>query len=97
MAIKIAPIHTVQPDMPLTTALSMLLEAEISALPVVDATGVLLDVYARGDITLLARGNAYRRLQYEDLTVAQALSLIGGPASHPSGAADGADGAPSAT
>ena len=41
MAIKIAPIHTVQPDMPLTTALSMLLEAEISALPVVDATGVL--------------------------------------------------------
>ena len=74
---KIAPIHTVHPDVPLTTALSMLLEAGISSLPVMDSSGVLLDVYARGDITLLAKGNAYYRLQWEDLTVGQALSLAG--------------------
>jgi CBS domain-containing protein len=81
VAISITPIHTIQPDMPLTTALSMLLEAGISALPVVDSDGVLLDVYARGDITLLACCNAYSRLQYEDMTVGQALSLVGGPRS----------------
>jgi CBS domain-containing protein len=73
--------------MPLTTALLMLLEAGISALPVVDAEGVLLDVYARGDITLLARSNAYSRLQFEDMTVAQALSLAGLPGSSGSGSA----------
>lgn len=76
-SIKIAPIHTVTPDTLLTTALSMLLEAGVSSLPVVDAQGVLLDVYARGDITLLTKGNAYNRLQWEDLTVGQALTLSG--------------------
>ena len=78
VAIQITPIHTIHPDMPLTTALSMLLEAGVSALPVVDDHGVLLDVYARGDITLLARSNAYSRLQYEELSVGAALSLVGG-------------------
>ena len=78
VAIAITPIHTIQADMPLTTALSMLLEAGISALPVVDGDGVLLDVYARGDITLLVRSNAYSRLQFEEMTVGQALSLVGG-------------------
>jgi CBS domain len=72
----------VQPDTPLTTALSMLLEAGISALPVVNGSGSLLDVYARGDITLLARCNAYSRLQFEDMTVGQALSLAGCAATH---------------
>ena len=38
---------------------------------------MLLDVYARGDITLLAKGGAYNRLQWEDLTVGQALALAG--------------------
>ncbi len=47
----------------------MLLEAGVSALPVVDDKRCLLDVYARGDITALARGNAYNRLQWEDVTV----------------------------
>ena len=78
MPISITPIHTVQPAVPLTTALSMLLEAGISALPVVDENGVLLDVYARGDITLLVRSHAYSRLQFEDMTVGQALSLVSG-------------------
>jgi CBS domain-containing protein len=89
--IRITAIHTIQPNMPLTTALLMLLEAGISALPVVDADGVLLDVYARGDITLLARSNAYSRLQFEDMTVAQALSLAGIPGTSGSGSAGNSD------
>jgi CBS-domain-containing membrane protein len=62
VATTVTPIHTVHPDMPLTTALSMLMEAGVSALPVVDQDGVLLDVYARSDITLLTRGSAYLHL-----------------------------------
>jgi CBS-domain-containing membrane protein len=47
----------------------MLLETGVSALPVVDEKRCLLDVYARSDITQLCRGNAYNRLQWEDVTV----------------------------
>jgi CBS-domain-containing membrane protein len=50
-------------------ALALLLEAGVSALPVVDERRCLLDVYARSDITALAQGNAYSRLQWEDVTV----------------------------
>ena len=43
--------------------------------------GVLIDQYARADITQLAKGNAYNRLQWEEMTVGQALALaqIGNP------------------
>ena len=78
MPTTVTPIHTIQPDAPLTMALSMLMEGGVSALPVVDADGALLDVYARSDITLLTRGCAYLRLQLEDMSVAQALALAGG-------------------
>ena len=63
------PPHTVMPSTPLLTALGMLLETGVSALPVVDEKRCLLDVYARSDITQLCRGNAYNRLQWEDVTV----------------------------
>ncbi|CAL5223035.1 g5490 [Coccomyxa viridis] len=78
---KVGQLHTVQPTTPLTTALSMLLEAGVSVLPIVDANGVLIDQYARADITQLAKGNAYNRLQWEEMTVGQALALaqIGNP------------------
>jgi hypothetical protein len=46
-----------------------------SALPVLDDSGALLDIYARADITALAASNTYNRLQWEDLTVGQALSM----------------------
>lgn len=63
---------------PLTTALSMLLETGVSALPVVDDKRVLLDIYARADITQLCRGNAYNRLQQEDVTVSrERVELLG--------------------
>lgn len=71
----VAPLHAVTPGMPLTSALGMLLDAGVSALPVVDEGGVLQDIYARADITKLCKGNAYNRLQWEDVTVGQALSL----------------------
>lgn len=63
------PLHTVMLHTPLTTALSMLLETGVSALPVVDERRCLVDVYARSQITDLCKGNAYNRLQWEDVTV----------------------------
>ncbi|KAL4424148.1 hypothetical protein ABPG75_001449 [Micractinium tetrahymenae] len=86
---RVAKLACVRPDTPLTQALGLLLEMGVSCLPVVDASGVLLDVYARADITLLAKGNAYARLQFEDVTVGQALALAG-PALPPPQAAAGA-------
>lgn len=47
----------------------MLLETGVSSLPVIDANRRLVDVYARSDITALCFGNAYNRLQSEDVTV----------------------------
>lgn len=47
----------------------------MSALPVLDDQGGLVDIYARADITALAAANAYNRLQWEDVTVGQALRL----------------------
>ncbi len=67
-------------------ALGLLLEGGVSALPVVDEQRRLVDVYARGDITALARGNAYNRLQWEDVTVSAPRlrgareATVGGPA-----------------
>jgi len=58
---------------PLTEALSLL--KEFGCLPVVDEDGLLLDIYARTDIVSLAKSNAYSRLQFEEVTVGQALSL----------------------
>lgn len=63
------PLHTITPSTPLTAALSLLLEAGVSALPVVDERRTLLDIYARSEITALCKGNAYNRLQWEDVTV----------------------------
>lgn len=55
----------------------------MSSLPVVTEAGVLLDVYARADITALCKGNAYSRLAWEDVTVrvpraAAAVAACGG-------------------
>jgi hypothetical protein len=40
-------------ETPLTSALQILLDKGVSSLPVVDESGVLLDVYSRSDITML--------------------------------------------
>ena len=56
-------------------ALNLLLDADVSALPVVNGDNILIDIYTRTDITHLAKNHAYTRLQQEELTVHQALSL----------------------
>jgi 5'-AMP-activated protein kinase, regulatory gamma subunit len=45
----------------------------ISALPIVNEHGVLMDLYARGDVIRLAANSAYRSIPLKNLSVAQAL------------------------
>ncbi|KAL6784463.1 SNRKBG1 [Auxenochlorella protothecoides x Auxenochlorella symbiontica] len=76
---RFVDLACVEPTAPLSTALRLLLETGVSCLPVVDDARTLLDVYARADICMLAKGNAYSRLQQEDVTVGQALTLASAP------------------
>lgn len=77
---KVEVIKTVTKAMLLTDAMEMILDSGVSSIPVLEETGAVCDIFARADVTSLAKGNAYSRLQFEDFTVGQALSLAaGGP------------------
>lgn len=60
---------------PLSTAFR-LLDQGVSSIPIVDENGSLLDVYARSDITTLAKDSIYAHIQLDQLTVEQALQLV---------------------
>ncbi|KAK2175388.1 hypothetical protein NP493_732g01017 [Ridgeia piscesae] len=63
-------IATAHPSTPLITALNMFVEKRISALPVVDDSGRVVDVYAKFDAINLAAEKTYNNL---DITIEQAM------------------------
>ncbi|KAK4395451.1 Sucrose nonfermenting 4-like protein [Sesamum angolense] len=69
------PLLTLHPNDPLNTALTLLLEAQISSIPIVDKSGIFINIYSRSDITSLAKDNIYTRVQLNQMTVSQALEL----------------------
>lgn len=72
---KLRPLRSVHPSTTLADALSEMLSAGISAVPVVDEAGTLLDIYARSDITSLAHDSAYASIKPAEISVQQALSI----------------------
>ncbi|XP_077250191.1 sucrose nonfermenting 4-like protein [Tasmannia lanceolata] len=60
---------------PLSSALTSLVEGQISSVPIVDDNGSLLDVYSRSDITALANGRAYAHIRLDQTSMLQALQL----------------------
>ncbi|PWA25462.1 hypothetical protein CCH79_00005326 [Gambusia affinis] len=64
---EIAFIH---PDTPIIKALNIFVERRVSALPVVDDTGKVVDIYSKFDVINLAAEKTYNNL---DITVTQAL------------------------
>lgn len=48
--------HTLSPNTPLTEAMARLLQTGVASLPVVDANGTLIDIYARSDVVGCAHG-----------------------------------------
>lgn len=64
-------IITVTEDTPIITALMHFVDHRVSALPVVNALGKVVDIYAKFDVINLAAQRSYNNL---DITVKQALS-----------------------
>ncbi|XP_072297624.1 5'-AMP-activated protein kinase subunit gamma-1-like isoform X2 [Eucyclogobius newberryi] len=64
---EIAFIH---PDTPIIKALSIFVEKRVSAVPVVDEAGKVVDIYSKFDVINLAAEKTYNNL---DITVTQAL------------------------
>ncbi|XP_054987249.1 5'-AMP-activated protein kinase subunit gamma-2 isoform X2 [Sorex araneus] len=64
---NIAFIH---PDTPIIKALSIFVDRRVSALPVVDEAGKVVDIYSKFDVINLAAEKTYNNL---DITVTQAL------------------------
>lgn len=69
------PLAMLRPIESLSSALSLLLEAHVSAIPIVNDNGSLLDIYSRSDITSLAKDSAYAQVQLDKMNIQQALQL----------------------
>ncbi|CAJ1072326.1 '-AMP-activated protein kinase subunit gamma-1-like isoform X1 [Xyrichtys novacula] len=63
-------IAFIHPDTPIIKALNIFVERRISALPVVDESGKVVDIYSKFDVINLAAEKTYNNL---DITVTQAL------------------------
>lgn len=63
-------VAVISPETPLITAFHMFSEKRVSALPVIDESGVVVDIYARFDVINLAAEKTYNNL---DITVKKAL------------------------
>ena len=73
-------VITVSPETPLIVVLNIFFERSISAVPIIDSTGVVLDIYSKSDVYDLARSQAYQDL---DITVDEAIEYrAGAPAFH---------------
>ncbi|PIA61554.1 hypothetical protein AQUCO_00300820v1 [Aquilegia coerulea] len=78
------PLAMLRPNASLSSALSLLLQAQVSSIPIVDDNDSLLDIYSRSDITALAKDKVYAQIHLDEMTIHQALQL-GQDASSPYG------------
>ncbi|KAL9248106.1 hypothetical protein vseg_021465 [Gypsophila vaccaria] len=64
-----------RPNASLGDALSLLVQADVSSVPIVDENDSLLDIYSRSDITSLAKDRAYAQIRLDEISIQQALQL----------------------
>ncbi|XP_027121111.1 sucrose nonfermenting 4-like protein isoform X2 [Coffea arabica] len=69
------PFAMLRPSTSLSAALNLLVQAQVSSIPIVDDNDSLLDVYSRSDITALAKDKSYTNINLEETTVHRALQL----------------------
>ncbi|XP_058084032.1 sucrose nonfermenting 4-like protein isoform X2 [Magnolia sinica] len=69
------PLAMLRPRASLSSALSLLVQAQVSSIPIVDDNDSLLDIYSRSDITALAKDRAYAQIHLDEMSVHQALQL----------------------
>uniref|UniRef100_A0A7C9D5V7 CBS domain-containing protein n=1 Tax=Opuntia streptacantha TaxID=393608 RepID=A0A7C9D5V7_OPUST len=82
------PFAMLRPNASLGSALSLLVQADVSSIPIVDENDSLLDIYSRSDITSLAKDRAYAQIHLDEMSVHQALQL-GQDANSPCGVFNG--------
>ncbi|KAI3950299.1 hypothetical protein MKW92_022789, partial [Papaver armeniacum] len=82
------PLAMLRPNAPLSAALSLLLQAQVSSIPIVDDNDSLLDIYSRSDITALAKDRVYAQTHLDEMSIHQALQL-GQDANSPTGLFEG--------
>ncbi|GMI79324.1 homolog of yeast sucrose nonfermenting 4 [Hibiscus trionum] len=69
------PLAMLRPNASLGAALSLLVQANVSSIPIVDENDSLLDIYSRSDITALAKDKAYAQIRLDEMSIHQALQL----------------------
>eukprot|EP00262_Sarcandra_glabra_P006907 TRINITY_DN1946_c1_g4_i1.p1 TRINITY_DN1946_c1_g4~~TRINITY_DN1946_c1_g4_i1.p1 ORF type:complete len:503 (+),score=67.72 TRINITY_DN1946_c1_g4_i1:221-1729(+) len=69
------PLAMLRPNASLSSMLSLLVQAQVSSIPIVDDNDSLLDIYSRSDITALAKDRAYAQIKLDELSIHQALQL----------------------
>ncbi|XP_057961541.1 sucrose nonfermenting 4-like protein isoform X2 [Malania oleifera] len=69
------PFAMLRPNASLSAALLLLVQAEVSSIPIVDDNDSLLDIYSRSDITALAKDRAYAQIRLDEMSIHQALQL----------------------
>ncbi|KAG2727155.1 hypothetical protein I3760_01G146300 [Carya illinoinensis] len=77
------PLAMLRPSASLSSALNLLVQAQVSSVPIVDDNDSLLDVYCRSDITALARDRAYTHINLDEMTIHQVKALRFGQESYP--------------
>ncbi|KAL6503415.1 AMP-activated serine/threonine-protein kinase regulatory subunit [Orobanche gracilis] len=73
------PLAMLRPSASLSAALNLLIQAQVSSIPIVDDNDSLLDVYSRSDITALARDKIYTHINLGETTIHQALQYRDDP------------------
>eukprot|EP00256_Glycine_max_P052346 XP_014618671.1 sucrose nonfermenting 4-like protein [Glycine max] len=64
-----------RPNASLGDALSLLIQAEVSSIPIVDNNDSLLDINSRRDIIALVKDKVYARISLSGFSIHQALLL----------------------
>ncbi|CAJ1976132.1 unnamed protein product [Sphenostylis stenocarpa] len=82
------PLAMLWPHASLGEALSLLIQAGVSSIPIVDINYSLLDIYSRSDILELVRDELYARINLDGFSIHQAL-LLGRDAGFPCGLRNG--------
>ncbi|PQQ15876.1 sucrose nonfermenting 4-like protein isoform X2 [Prunus yedoensis var. nudiflora] len=65
------PLAMLRPSASLSAALNLLVQAQVSSIPIVDDNDSLVEIYCRSDITALAKDRAYAHIDLNEMTIHQ--------------------------
>ncbi|XP_011044506.1 PREDICTED: sucrose nonfermenting 4-like protein isoform X2 [Populus euphratica] len=65
------PLAMLRPSASLSSALNLLIQAQVSSIPIVDENDSLIDIYCRSDITALAKDKIYTHINLNEMTINQ--------------------------